>query len=135
MVNRYTGRNWRLDIPPHVKLLTANEALTVREEIRRKGELRDLGYYLALSRRIPKLQFAHVVYYVLATDDRTRDPANWQPSVKKLVDGMVKAGVLPDDDHKHLLGPDPRLIAGSSRKGLVIVISEMTYMPDPGLGA
>jgi hypothetical protein len=44
---------------------------------------------------------------------------------------MVKAGVLPDDDHKHLLGPDPRLITEATRKGLVIVISEMAYMPAP----
>jgi crossover junction endodeoxyribonuclease RusA len=36
------------------------------------------------------------------------DPNNLWPTVKAIVDGMVEAGVLVDDDHKHLIGPDMR---------------------------
>jgi crossover junction endodeoxyribonuclease RusA len=36
------------------------------------------------------------------------DPANAAPTIKALVDGLVDAGVLVDDDSEHLVGPDFR---------------------------
>lgn len=36
------------------------------------------------------------------------DPGNAEPTVKPLIDGLVKAGALPADDHRHLIGPDYR---------------------------
>lgn len=36
------------------------------------------------------------------------DPPNLWPTVKACVDGLVDAGVLPDDDHTHVIGPDMR---------------------------
>lgn len=36
------------------------------------------------------------------------DPNNFWPTVKPLLDGMVDAGLLTDDDHEHLIGPDMR---------------------------
>lgn len=34
---------------------------------------------------------------------RRRDPHNWSPTEKALVDGLVDAGVWPDDDERHVL--------------------------------
>ena len=36
-------------------------------------------------------------------DLRKRDPHNWVPSFKAMIDGVVDAKVLPDDDATHLL--------------------------------
>ncbi|HAP90834.1 MAG TPA: hypothetical protein DCR15_14380 [Arthrobacter bacterium] len=36
------------------------------------------------------------------------DPGNLYPTAKACVDGLVDAGLLPDDDHKHVVGPDMR---------------------------
>ena len=36
------------------------------------------------------------------------DPANLYPVFKACLDGFVDAGVFPDDDHLHVVGPDPR---------------------------
>jgi crossover junction endodeoxyribonuclease RusA len=36
------------------------------------------------------------------------DPNNLWPTVKAAVDGIVDAGLLVDDDHEHLVGPDMR---------------------------
>ena len=36
------------------------------------------------------------------------DPNNLWPTVKACVDGFVDAGILVDDDHKHVIGPDMR---------------------------
>lgn len=49
------------------------------------------------------------------------DPANLAPSAKAVVDGLVRFGVLSDDDWRHVVGPDvrrgrdgvpPRLVLG-----------------------
>ena len=61
---------------------------------------------------------------------RARDGNNWADTAKALIDGMVTGprvagrpipqwrGLLPDDDHRHLIGPDMRITE-----------------PDPGLRA
>jgi hypothetical protein len=36
------------------------------------------------------------------------DPNNLWPTVKAVVDGFVDAGLLADDDHLHVIGPDMR---------------------------
>jgi hypothetical protein len=36
------------------------------------------------------------------------DPANFSLTAKAVVDGFVDYGLIPDDDSKHLLGPDMR---------------------------
>lgn len=36
------------------------------------------------------------------------DPNNLWPTVKAVVDGFVDAGLLADDDHQHVTGPDMR---------------------------
>lgn len=133
----YTGRSWRIDVPPHVRLITANQRMTVAERISRTKEMRELGSWLALSRRIPKIQFAHIICYVLAVDDhRDRDPLNWAPTAKALTDGLAgdpvkgpSAQVLPDDSARHLLGPDLRIVPHCAHKGFMILIRELEYMP------
>lgn len=40
--------------------------------------------------------------------DNHHDPANYYPTAKAAVDGAVKAGLVPDDDWKHVIGPDMR---------------------------
>ncbi|ROP45933.1 hypothetical protein [Pseudokineococcus lusitanus] len=58
-----------------------------------------------------RLQRAHIVAVLHHGLGPRRDPANSAPTVKALVDGLVDAGrgLLPDDDDRHLLGPDLRL--------------------------
>lgn len=36
------------------------------------------------------------------------DPNNLWPTIKAIVDGVVDSGLLPDDDHLHVIGPDMR---------------------------
>lgn len=51
---------------------------------------------------------AHItVAYRFPTNHR-REVANLQPTSKAIVDGLVDAGVLPDDDDMHCVGPDNR---------------------------
>jgi Holliday junction resolvase RusA-like endonuclease len=54
------------------------------------------------------LEQAHITVTLTWPDRRRRDPANWAPTAKAIVDGLVDGGLLPDDDHRHLTGPDMR---------------------------
>ena len=41
-----------------------------------------------------------------------RDPANWTTTVKHIVDGLVDAGLWPDDTPEHVTTTEPLLTAG-----------------------
>lgn len=61
------------------------------------------------------------VAWLTFPDRRARDGNNWADTAKALIDGAVTGprtggkpipgwrGLLPDDDHKHLVGPDMRI--------------------------
>ena len=53
------------------------------------------------------------------------------PTLKALVDGLVDAGLLPDDDARHLQGPDMRLDSRHTvkRMGISMCSIRFTVMP------
>lgn len=61
------------------------------------------------SRHIPHLERAHIVGVLHPPKRGRRDPANWYPTFKAVTDGLVDQGVLDDDDHTRVVGPDMRL--------------------------
>ena len=71
----------------------------------RRRELRRWAAHLAAATRAPRLGRARVTATVRLSSHGRRDPLNWAPTVKPLLDGLVDAGVLPDDDAAHLEGP------------------------------
>lgn len=125
-------RSWRLELPAEINLINANDRM---HPARRAGfikVIRKAAWAMARHDKIPALQRAHIFYVVHPdTKERRRDPGNWSPSAKASVDGLVDAGVLPDDSKEHLLGPDPRM--GTPVKGsqFVLWITDLDQMhPD-----
>jgi crossover junction endodeoxyribonuclease RusA len=58
---------------------------------------------------LPRMTRVHITCYV--TRGRLGDkwdPFNWAASAKPAVDGFVEAGMLPDDNITHVVGPDMR---------------------------
>lgn len=49
-----------------------------------------------------------------------RDPANYYPTVKAVVDALADVGVVPDDNHRWVIGPDMRL-GGKHPAGAVVL--------------
>lgn len=102
-----------LDVLPKVKLLNANDA---------RGHWAKRAPWIKYWRRMawietrnritrrewPLLERAHVTVTITWPDNRRRDPANWEPTAKAIVDGITTAGLWPDDDDKHVTGPDMR---------------------------
>lgn len=66
------------------------------------GAWRHAFYVLAMAQKPPKWEQAHIV-----ADCRVRHPlpdtGNVYPALKAGLDGLIDAGVLPDDSAKHVL--------------------------------
>lgn len=114
------GGEWRLALPAGLPLINANgrehfhsrrrvtsalrsaAALAVRQD-------RGLAAALAAARGRPLVSRAHIIGILHPASRRRVDPANFYPAFKAAVDGLVDAGVLEDDDHTRVIGPDMRL--------------------------
>ncbi|MEU0656057.1 hypothetical protein ABZ485_27965 [Streptomyces albogriseolus] len=113
--------SWRISLPVKTKLINANQNLHFRRKAELVKVIRNAAWTMARHSNIPALQRAHI-YFVIHPDTsiKRRDPGNWAPSAKAAVDGLVDAGVLPDDDSTRLIGPDPRI--GHPVKGTQLVL-------------
>lgn len=118
-------RSWTM-LMPYGELWTSNQRLHHMAEYRLRRRLRQEAALTARARRLPRLERA-AVYYVLHPRPikRSRDPGNWAPTVKAYVDGLVDAGLLPDDNSVHMVGPYPEMgppvTTGGARMSLVVV--------------
>lgn len=60
------------------------------------------------ARGLPKMDGAHIVCELRLHGRYRRDAGNWAPTAKAVVDGLVDAQVLPDDNDDTITGPDLR---------------------------
>jgi crossover junction endodeoxyribonuclease RusA len=90
-------------LPAGMKLLNANDRTHWRTRARITKALREAAEKSALDVQIPPLDRATIEAVLHPHDKRRRDAHNWYPSFKAAIDGIVDAGVLPDDNGKHLL--------------------------------
>lgn len=101
------GRRFTVSLPPRLLLLNSNQRLDRYTTADITRMLRRAAW--AASHRIPAMERAHIIGVVHPANHQRRDPANWYPSFKACIDGLVDRGVLPDDDYTRLLGPDMRI--------------------------
>lgn len=70
---------------------------------------RDQGTFAARFHWLPTgLQKVHVVASVAYGSNRVLDPHNYMLTAKAVIDGFRDYGLIPDDNSKHLIGPDMR---------------------------
>ena len=94
---------------PATEVLTSNQRLHWGERARRTRALRWRATLAYRQAGKPRMEVAHCVARLTYRDRRRRDAHNIMPTLKALIDGVVAAGLLPDDNHKHLVGPDMRI--------------------------
>jgi hypothetical protein len=66
----------------------------------------------------------HIIAHIYKPNAGRWDPNNLWPTIKAAVDGCVDAGLLLDDDHLHVIGPDMRA-AGKGNPEIVLEIIEI----------
>lgn len=101
---RPIGPHWLL-VDDNGRPLTMNKARTLHHhkwaEVNREN--RGYWWHLATHYRIPRLDAVRVVIAPLHKNNAAhQDTAACAPAAKAAIDGLVDAGVLPDDDPHHL---------------------------------
>lgn len=137
---------YTITLPAGLRLLNSNQRIHRHEQARLTRALRAAAHQavtedqalmaaLAAAKPGPLLERAHILAVYHPPTNGRRDPANYYPGVKAAVDGIVDAGLLDDDDHTHVVGPDMRL--GAKRNGgqLVLIIRGLADGEDPLGGA
>lgn len=115
--------------------LSANQTMHWAPRAQRVRGWRLAAYQEAKKAGIPRIEYARVICELHFTDRRIRDPANWAPTAKACVDGLVDAGVFDNDDSTRVIGPDMRMGSKVRQpfRGLHILIYplEMTCKSSP----
>jgi hypothetical protein len=125
-----TGRWWTVTLDPGLPLLNANRRIHHHRRADITRALREAGEKAARDDGVPALHRAHIYGIYCPRDRRRRDVGNLYPTFKAAIDGLVDAGVLPDDDDTHLIGPDMRLGPVIKHGQLQLVVIEL-YPTEP----
>ncbi len=104
-----------LEVPAPCEWITSNQRLHPMKRHRLTERWRATARLVAFAAKVPPAVtvLGEGRVHVLATVHRVHrrgrwDPANWYPTAKAVVDGLVDAGVLTDDSARHITGPDMR---------------------------
>lgn len=135
------SQSFTIELPVGLPLLNANRRThhhvrAVRTRTIRAAAIEavaghsELMSALAAAKPNALFQRARIVGYYRPARAGRADPANWYPSFKAAVDGLVDAGLLEDDDHTRLIGPDMRLGAKTPGGQLMLVINDATHWSD-----
>lgn len=130
-------RHFVITLPPGLKLLNANQRVhhRVRAELTQAirgaamaqcSEEPAMRAALVSANQAPVLQHAYILGVLHPGSRRRLDPANFYPSFKAAVDGLVDAGVLEDDDHTRVIGPDMRIGPVVKHGRIALHIQELT---------
>lgn len=114
---------------PENEWLSANDRRHWADKAARTAALRGRARLLARAAKLdpytgPVLIWALVKYPTA----RRADPPNTYPTVKALIDGLVDAGIFPDDDSDHVNLGFGRA-AGKSRRGtyeIELILTDQT---------
>ncbi len=103
----------RIELPPGLPLLNANDRIHYKERAKRTEKLRSEACKAAKAQ--PFLPFGRVRIRCIfrACDNRRRDVANLYISYKACIDGLVDAGVLKDDSDRYVA--EVCLVRGENR--------------------
>lgn len=99
-----------LEVPAPCAWLNSNQRLHRMAAAKLTAEWREAGRKAAEGFELQPIEGrVHVVAYISKPRGGRWDPNNLWPTIKAVVDGVVDAGLLADDDHEHVIGPDMRV--------------------------
>jgi crossover junction endodeoxyribonuclease RusA len=98
------GRVYEVEVPLRrgKPPLTANQRLHWAEKAKRTKEVRQAVGWGVKAAKIPPSKHIAVWLNYATGDQRRRDPSNLMPTQKAALDGVVDAGIVSDDDPRHV---------------------------------
>jgi crossover junction endodeoxyribonuclease RusA len=109
-----TPRSWEVALPPGLELLSMNGREHFMARARTFKSLKTAAWAMLKNAKVPPLDRVTVRVIYDPPDRRPRDPDNLGATVKPLVDAIVAAGIIPDDNSRHVvwahaeIGPEVR---------------------------
>lgn len=104
-----------LDIP-RAWWMSSNDRMHWTQKGERTRWVRAYTAAAARAANLPRYEMAMVWAFIQYPRAGRVDPMNAAPTLKAAIDGLVDAGVFPDDDHQHVLGPAPLREPGKAPK-------------------
>ena len=97
-------REWSLTltVEGERKWMNLNDRTHYRPKAIMTQRWRVAAHNAATAANIPTLPRATITGYIYKNRAGRYDPHNLFPTLKAVIDGIVDAGVLEDDDHTHL---------------------------------
>lgn len=91
-------QSWVLELP-FTTPVSLNDRMKWQHAHAVKKPWREAACLLAKAAKIPPCKRIEVVIWYTPADNRARDPLNLVASLKLCEDGLVDAGVIPDDSN------------------------------------
>ena len=123
-------RSWVLVLPWERPPLSLNDRMHWQVRGSWVRNVRDAAHLLAIQARVPALARCRVELVYAPRDRRTRDSDNLVATLKPLCDGLVDAGVVPDDSPGFMVKPMPRIVAPQRPARLELLITELPAVSD-----
>lgn len=95
------SRTFTVTIDAPAKWLNSNDRYKRRPD-QLTAVWRDAATVMARAGKLPKLDACHITAVLSFPDRIRRDCPNYYPTIKATIDGLVRAGVLDDDDDLHV---------------------------------
>lgn len=113
--------SYRLTLPYMQPPLTSNQRMHWRPKAELTRQVRAAARHLALHAQIPSLDECVVGLVWTVTTRHRRDADNLVPTLKACCDGLVDAGVVPDDTPQYMHKWMPEIQLGDTRS-LVLTV-------------
>lgn len=120
-----TARNeWTLTLPYPAPPLTLNTSVRMswRKRHALEEQIRTDVQWLVKAAKIPRLTAVTIELVFYPKDGRVRDADNTTATLKPCLDGLVKAGVLDDDNSRHVLSTSQRIGDRRSKPVLLLIV-------------
>jgi crossover junction endodeoxyribonuclease RusA len=99
--------SWTIRLPYSTPPLTLNGRQHWATKARAVKEVRSTTATLARVLRIPACERIHVTLHYIPRDGRRRDQDNIVATLKPCIDGLVDAGIVPDDSPDYVTWSPP----------------------------
>lgn len=116
--------HWLIDLPYTTPPLSANGREHHMARARKVRQIRGDVRYLTNHHKVPALDHITVTLHYRPRTRRRRDPGNLYPVSKAAIDGLVDAGVVPDDNPRYLTEMAPVIDEPSRHPRLYLVIED-----------
>jgi crossover junction endodeoxyribonuclease RusA len=120
-----TRTEWLLDLP-FTRPLSLNDRMHHMAKARKVREYRDAAHWVIKAAKVPACEKVRVTVIYRPRDNRRRDPLNLVATLKACEDGMVDAGVVPDDNPEYVESVMPLIdVADPQDPGLQLYIERV----------